>query len=526
MSRKKNYDNNDHQTAEQLSAEDAANFKVNRVKAIEQLYSDDASTKRRYDRAAGEKASAIKDAAAVRKLLDDAINNRENIVKASKNLYTTNPIYRSIISYLSQMFYWRYTVIPHKLYTKSRIKALKPTKEIDYLQTLNLMQEVVDGLGVETKFPAILTKMFIEGGAYFTTVCDEDSIAIDTLILPDKYCRKIGESQLGTAIINFDFSYFDSIVSNQKERDEYFKSFSPEFKKKYAAFKKDSNKRWQTLDPRYSSCILVNDLSIPTFFYLYGGILDYEKYQDNELQRNENLLKYIVVQTIPHYEDKLIFEIDEVKALHKSLKKIIDTNEKARLVTTYGDIHVDKISENDTSENEVLAKAFKSIFNNAGFNSAIFTAESVEALKMSLIRDKSTVWTYVQQLINFYNVVINNYFDFKSFQADFDILQISPYTYNDDIEIYKTNATLGVGKVQYFVASGIKQKNIQDTLALEKFLGLDSIEPMQTSYTQSAEDRSSGKVEDKKEEQTTNSDSNTRDENNTSDSETTKNEGK
>lgn len=99
----------------------------------------------------------------------------------------------------------------------------------------------------------------------------------------------------------------------------------------------------------------------------------------------------MVIHTIPHYEDQLIFEVDEVAAMHKSLKKIVDTGEKARLITTYGDIHVEQISENDTSENEVLSKAFQAVFNSAGFNSGIFTSESVTALEMSLIRDKGLI---------------------------------------------------------------------------------------------------------------------------------------
>ena len=194
---------------------------------------------------------------------------------------------------------------------------------------------------------------------------------------------------------------------------------------------------------------------------------------------------------MPHYEDNLIFEVDEVEAIHKSLKQIVDTGEKARLITTYGDVHVDRISESDTSENQVLSKAFKAIFNNAGFNSGIFAGESVQALNKSLIRDKGRVWKYVQGLLNFYTIAINNWFEFKDYQADIEILPISPYTYNDDITKYKENATLGVGKLDYFVASGIKQKNIQDQLYLESFLALDSIVPMQTSYTQTADDRKS-----------------------------------
>ena len=108
---------------------------------------------------------------------------------------------------------------------------------------------------------------------------------------------------------------------------------------------------------------------------------------------------------------------------------------------------------------------------------------------MSLVRDKGFVWRYVQKLVNFYNIAVNNWFDFKTYQADIEILPISPYTISDDIKRYKENATLGVGKLDYFIASSIKQKNIQDQLDLEDFLKLDEIKPMQTSYTQTAEDR-------------------------------------
>ena len=68
-------------------------------------------------------------------------------------------------------------------------------------------------------------------------------------------------------------------------------------------------------------------------------------------------------------------------------------------------------------------------------------------------------------------------------------MPISTYTYNDDIKVYKENATLGIGKLDYIIASGIKQRNIQDQFYLENFLKLDQITPMQTSYTQTAEDR-------------------------------------
>ena len=465
-------------------------FRRNRIDSLKSMYADDQSSRRRQDSRPNYQSTDYANAAAVRKTLWDSIGDPSSLVETSRKLYATNPVYASVINYLADMYTWNYKVIPHKLYAKSKAKLKKKMKDDDFQLMYNLMLEVVDGLSIETKFPALLTLLFMIGSVYFTTYCDEENYAIDTILLPNKYCRKIGETQFGTAIIQLDMSYIDDLGGNSDElKKAFLDGFPVEFKKYYNAYKRDSKKRWATLDPRFSSAILLNDAAIPTFFYLYGGILDYEKYQDNELQRNENLLKYIVVQTMPHYEDKLIFEVDEVEALHKSLRRIVETNDKARLITTYGDIKVAKIAENDTSENEVLSKAFKAIFNNAGFNSAIFTAESVNALQMSLVRDKGFVWRYVQKLANFYNIAVNNWFDFKTYQADIEILPISPYTISDDIKRYKENATLGVGKLDYFIASGIKQKNIQDQLDLEDFLKLDGIKPMQTSYTQTAEDR-------------------------------------
>lgn len=75
-------------------------------------------------------------------------------------------------------------------------------------------------------------------------------------------------------------------------------------------------------------------------------------------------------------------------------------------------------------------------------------------------------------------------------------MPISFYNYSDDMRIYKENATLGVGKLDYIIATGIKQKDIVDQLYLEDFLKLDDIKPMQTSYTQTAEDRSEQNVND------------------------------
>ena len=475
--------------AEKENNKNNSQFRIDRVNKIKEMYADESSRKRRQDETPSYSTQNYTTAAAVRQALIDGINDKTAVVDASRRLYTTNPIYAAVINYLTDMFMFRYTVTPHKVYTKSKAKA-KKTLDADSFQIMyNQMIEVADGLGIEAKFPMLLNTLFIQGSVYFTTVSDDESLTIETITLPEKYCKKVGESQYGTTVIQFDFSYFTNLGLSKVELDEFLKTWPKEFKTKYNKYLSDNSLRWQTMDPHFTTGILMNEIGIPTYFYLYGSILNYEKYEDNELQRNENLLKYIVVHTLPVYQDKLVFDMDEANAIHQSIRKRIEINNNARLITTFGDVKISKVTDTDTSENKALAQAFEAIFNNAGFNAGAFTGDSVTALKYALIRDKGMVWKYIQMLLSFYNLSVNNWFDFKGYQADLAILPISQYTYNDDMETIKNHATLGVGKLNYFVASGIKQKNIQDTLYLEEFLGLNKITPMQTSYTQTAEDR-------------------------------------
>ena len=58
-----------------------------------------------------------------------------------------------------------------------------------------------------------------------------------------------------------------------------------------------------------------------------------------------------------------------------------------------------------------------------------------------------------------------------------------------DIAVFRENAKLGVGILNFIVASGIKQKNIESYLDMEENLGLATrLKPLQSSYTVSGKD--------------------------------------
>ena len=460
------------------------NYRLRRVQAIQDMYSGEMDRKRRNDETLVYKSSNYNSASAVRTLLKKSLTDNNSLIDSSKELYVLNPIYSSLISYLSDLFIWRYKVTPHKLYDGGSKSSA------NFEEIYNLMLEIVDGLNIETFFPELLTTIFVEGEVNLITQGNEEEQAVDTIILPRKYCRRVGKTQFRTPIIEFDYSFFTDLGYNDEQLKLFLETVPEELQTGYNTYLKDRNMRWQMLNPMFSSCISLNEKGLPNLFYTAGSIVDFEQYNDNELARNKNKLKYLVTQKIPIYQDQLVLEMDEVKTLHNSIKKIIDKNGYANLITSYGDIDIKQIGSNDTAENEVLTKAYRSIFNNAGFNDGLFTQSSVTALEMALCKDTNMVWRYVQLLLDFYKVAINNWFDFQGYEADVDILRLSSYTYDDDIKTFKENATLGVGKIDYIIASGIKQRNIADTFELEKFLNLtENITPLQTSFTQTAEDR-------------------------------------
>ena len=383
-------------------------FAIERGKKLANIYADDIAVKNRYDQSVSSGAATYNSASAVRAALKSAITNRQSLVNTSRELYAINPIYASIIDYFANFSMWRYKVTPHTVFNKSKAKRRKEPDQESYALYYDQMLEVVDGLSIETKFPALLTMLYINGAVYFTTYCDPDSLTINTIILPDKYCRKIGETQYGTIIISFDLSYFDNLGLTADQLNELFKGFPKEMKSLYNAYKKDSTKQWAQLDPFFSSGVLLNEFSIPTLFYVYGSIINYEQYQDNELEHNQNLLKYLVVQKMPTYQTELVFEPEEVKALHQSMKKVIEKNNNVTLLTTYGDAHVERFAEEAAADSDALAKAYNSIFNNIGLNNGLFTGDSVTALNISLVRDKGRVQKYINSFLNFYTIAINN----------------------------------------------------------------------------------------------------------------------
>ena len=453
------------------------NFKVTRAK-IKEMYRDDISVRRNVNKALGISAS-------IGTLTPDTLKtyyynlsaDLNNQRKYSNEAYTFYPIYTALVDYLSNMYCWRYTYIPRLIKEKAG--------KADYAEMYSLMGEVVDGLAVETTFPMILTELFLNGAVYLITTKNTSSKTITTLKLPYKYCRFSAVSQFGTIIYQFDFSYFDSLGLSAQELELIFEYYPKEMKAMYASYLTDKNNlRWQQLDPKFAGAIALNEYGFPTKLHTVFSLMQYDQYLSNELERSNQQLDKIITHKMPTWEDKLVVGIEEMTELHQSMARIIAKNSHIRLLTSFGDLDVKSIGEDQSKENKTLENAYNAIYDNLGENHSLFNGESAEAQRYALLRDKSTVWKYIQEIVSFYNIVINSSFNFKGYQCDFNLLPITVYDEQDMLLQYKEGATLGINKLEYVVASGVKQINLASKFELEDFLKLDQLKPLSTSYTQ------------------------------------------
>lgn len=432
------------------------------------------------------------------------LNNIALIRQYSNELYTFNPIYSNLIDYLSNMSLWRYTFTP---------RLVKEKANTDYKEIYNLMSEVVEGINVENTFPLIMTELFVNGAVFLTSVKNTASKTITTISLPAKYCRVDSITQFGTYTYQFDFSYFDSLGLSKVQLEEIFEFYPPEMKLKYNIYIKDKQKmKWQQLDSKFSAAILLNKYGISNKLKALTGIKQYEQYLDNELERNNQQLTKILTHKMPIYEDTLVLEMDEAKELHQTISTILKANKNLKLITTFGEIELLSVGEDSSKENKTLLNAYNAIFDANGENHNLFNADNKESLFYSLQRDFSIVSKYIKTLENYYNLVINNSFNFKGYQCDFNILPISIYNQQEMLNTYKEGATLGVNKLEYIIATGVKQINIGSKIELENFLELDKLTPLATSYTQNdnsqkeREEADKNKKDDKEKEDNTKED--------------------
>lgn len=417
-------------------------------------------------------------------------NNSEvnNIRVLSREAYKFYANYAGLIDYLANSYTFQY------IFTLKKIKENKS----DYKENYNLASSVTDGISVSTVFPLLLTTLLVDGVVFIVTDRHTPSKTVITSTLPSRYCKIIGQTQYGTSLFKFDYNYFDDLNLNAEQTKEVVESFPKIIQDGYRLFENNKQEnRWMIIDGKYGCALSMNSNGFPTKLSSLFNIKRYQKFQENEILRSKKTLENLISHEIPSFQGEPIATIPEIKVLHESMKKSIDS-EYTKLITSFGKVTNHSIGGNESKENKILANARNTIYDSFGINPGLMIGDNQYSLLYSLVRDSSTIWKYIQQLVVFYNIAINNLYNFKGFQAEITMLPITWYNREKMIENYKSQATLGVGKLEFIVSSGVKQTAIKDKLEVEEYLKLDELKPLTTSYTRSekAENKTSKVEED------------------------------
>lgn len=473
---------------EGFESSDVGTFKTFRKK-IKNIYGDDTAVNNRY----GQRAlpfrinTQLDTREELRAELERSWNAPKEISKISRQLHNIDANYAKLISYYANMFYIRYVVMP------VQIRKDIPVADQVYMEEYNRMVEVADGMSLEQMVPEILEELLINGSVFLTTFKDNSTKTLSLIILPHDYCRTVFKTTLGTNVIEFDFRYFE-LYQLQADKEQALALFPPEFTEKWLQHWEErktmgpgKDQGWLELDPRFSTSITTNEKEIPPLIWGMEGIFDYDRVRDAETEKKVNQLEKILTHRIPMTNSgELIFDLDEVREIHKAISRITDNHTGLSTITTFGDTQLLKLQDEDKVQNRALDQAYEGIFRVAGLNSNLFMGATDLALKTNIRTDKAYIWKYISQLNNFINLVLNQLYNFKPFQAEVNILPITVAEEDDSIRLYRESATVGIGKLEAVVASGVKQRSLQDRAKLEQMINLDSmLKPLQSSHTMS-----------------------------------------
>ena len=291
------------------------------------------------------------------------------------------------------------------------------------------------------------------------------------------------------------------------------KSFPKEFQKAYVAYKEGrlvaepgDEKGWVLLDPTYAFKISLNNSEMPMMASVIPAIIDLDEAQDLDKKKMLQELLKIVIQKMPLDKNgELIFDVDEAMDLHNNAVQMLGKAIGVDILTTFADIEVANLSDrNSSTTKDDLQKVERAVYNEAGISQMLFATDGNLALEKSIANDEASIYNLVLQLEEIYNHLIDINFNKnpKKYSFKLSMLTTTIYNYRELAKMYKEQATLGYSKMLPQIALGQSQSSILATAYFEnEILKLSEImQPLQSSNTQSAADKSNANQQPKGEE--------------------------
>ena len=414
--------------------------------------------------------------------------------KLSRNYFNKDGYYKRIIVYYATLLKYMGLLIPNpsngKKLSTSHIQK-RYYSALDFVERMHL--------------PTMLTNIAwraLMDGAYYGIKVETDKNAFQLIDLPSGYACSRFKDLNGNDIVEFDLSYFGTILNND-QRDAALAAYPKFVAKAWKKFKtgKITNK-WLVIPSDFGVCFPFFD-GRPVFLNIIPSTIEYDEAVAIQKARDEDEIRKIVVQKIPHLSDgRLLFEPEEAEEIHQGTVGMMRGNKNVSVLTSYGDVDVVTSSAHGDNSDELLNRIEKNIYSRAGVSGQIFSATGGASLEASLNNDLALMMYFANKVSNYITNIINSYYANGNINFKYSIMPISHYNVASYVDSTFKLVGSGYSALLPALALGLTQKDLISVKDLENDvlkLG-DKLIPLSTSYTQSSSD--SNKEEENSEPET------------------------
>lgn len=404
----------------------------------------------------------------------------EELRKLSQSFFYTSGFYRRLIIYYSTLLNYTPLLIPHMCGGKKKITDKKYSKK--YYDSL----ELIAALNYEQLCRHFAQVTLVEGAYYGIIKQAEGQYYVQDL--PYEYCRSRYRSFTGVDIVEFNLEWFDKIQDQQLKKDT-LESFPKEIKKAYRQRSSGNTKgsSWVMIPAEYGVHFSLYD-DKPFFGAVIPSIINFNDYVDLEKTKDEQELRSVIVQEMPHTAaGDLVIDPEEAIEFHKGLKKIAQGNSNLDAITTYGEIKLHRVQDNDSSIKNNLEKIERAYYSEAGASKQLFAAEGNISLEKSIQNDISTIYSLACEFGIWLKNFINSLYADKNITFGVEILPVGVYNSKDYLSQALQAAQYGYSFIVPSMAMGLEQGQLLDLKNVEIDL-LDmqtNLVPLRSSHTES-----------------------------------------
>ena len=399
----------------------------------------------------------------------------------SRNFFYKDGYYKQIIIHYATLLKYAGLLIPNpslgKKLSTSHISK-RYYNALDYVEKMNLPVFLTD----------CATRALIDG-CYYGVIVQLDKQNFSVLDLPSGYCQTRYKDINGDDLIEFDVSYFNSIV-DLTAKEQALAS--------YPKFIRDAYKKWQKQKSSNSWVIIPSDIGIcfpffdgrPLFLSVIPASLEYDDAIQTERDRDAEEIRKILVQKIPHLQDgRLLFEPDEAAEMHAGAVGMLKGNKNISVLTTYADVDAVVSKTTGESTSKTLEQIEKNIYAQAGVSGQIFSSTGSSTLDASIKNDIALMMYLANKFSRFITNSINRIYGNTNITFKYQILPVSIHNMDKFVDQSFKLSGSGYSYLLPVVALGLSQRDIVNLKELENDvlkLG-EKLIPLSSSYTQSSD---------------------------------------